>query len=214
MHIECVAKQFTLIQSKINVGSLCFTVMSSSCPDMFKLVQITNFPNKLHSVGNAGIRLICIAVCKAPSEKFLIVTNGYGKIMQLIYWHIIGWLEYGNCLFVCFFSLTLFILLRQQSLYAEPTWIDTVFVQRAKGMTRFAFSVNTRLFACANRLSVLYMVIKIHKTIVRNWSQPAKGHILFGFGFGLFLTFNLGICTDVLVWTLAYCQIRQSKQLK
>ena len=49
----------------------------------------------------------CIGSYKhlATAKSSFIVTNwwalcGYGKIMQLIYWHIIGWLEYGNFSFI------------------------------------------------------------------------------------------------------------------
>lgn len=124
-------------------------------------------------VWQRGIRLICI-VCSLQtaiqrkkemqntdqSEKFLIVTNGYGKIMQLIYWHIIGWLQYGN--FVN--AICLMLMLLQNSLYGSHSMVlcrCIGFMQKGIWCWSFAFSVNTRLFVSANRWRILYMVIKL-----------------------------------------------------
>lgn len=40
--------------------------------------------------------LQCILAWKRKVPWLSPERCGYGKIMQLIYWHIIGWLEYGN----------------------------------------------------------------------------------------------------------------------
>lgn len=99
-------------------------------------------------------------------EKFLYChTNwcalcGYGKIMQLIYWHIIGWLEYGNFSFIL---LTPFVCIAARS----PTILPPIWVFRVASEWIVLHSAWTRvLFVFANRLRYsLYG----HKITRRMW---------------------------------------------
>lgn len=77
---------------------LCF-----SCPDMFCCSFVRFFFSAFFQLQFASTSFaICCFVC--ISEKFIVTrvrshrVCGNGKIMRLIYWHIIGWLEYGNFL--------------------------------------------------------------------------------------------------------------------
>lgn len=61
---------------------------------------------------------------------------------------------------------------------AYPFTVKRVRSALCKGMSLLVFGVNTRLFVCANRLSILYMVIKLRDECEKLIST-AKGHTLF-----------------------------------
>lgn len=96
---------------------------------------------------------------------------GYGKIMQLIL-HIIGRLEYGN-----FFSFNAIRLLLADFDDFAANFVFRVAIQ-FHGSS--CIRVNTRLFVSANRLSILYMVIKLRSECEKSISV-VKGHTLFVF---------------------------------
>lgn len=100
--------------------------------------------------------------------------------MQLIYWHIIGWLQYGN--FVNAIRLLLLLML----LYGSHS-IAMMILCRCIGFMQRNLMLKLRIrrehaFIClsTNRLSILYMVIKLRDECEKSISA-AKGHILFVF---------------------------------
>lgn len=109
----CVGEQFTRIEWAVAVLEyiLPLSQLSGCCSNGI-------FFNKL-PIGAQTRNFV-------RGEMVLLSTcGGYGKIMRLIYWHIIGWLEYGN-------------------------FVNAIRHASAES-ARFGHSVNTRLFLSANR---------------------------------------------------------------